>query len=263
MGKFTLVDERYGLVTQLGVDAILLEFGTDVVLTQLADGNGQLVAHVSPQGIEHLGIEPAAVAASGKATGCLEAALCHLAGALGAHATNVGTLLELLAVVQQQGHKSQQRQEEPQPVRPAVDDVAMRLLEVQVTALDGTDVHVLHAVVVAGLAFALGHREMASRDGDGLILARIRVKIGEFPGGDVKLAGILRDEGIVYHDLAAHVAGALIHLDVGLGIIDVKLLGELHLGGLDVLDIARAADDVTVGRGTVGLESRSGLEGRP
>ena len=70
----------------------------------------------------------------------------------------------------------------------------------------------------------------------------------------------MRDEGVVHHDLAAHVAGTVVDLDIGLGVIDIKLVRELDLGCLDVLDVARAANDVAIGGRAVGLETRGRFE---
>ena len=139
----------------------------------------------------------------------------------------------------------------------------MGLLEAQVTALDGTDVHILHAVVVAGLALGLGDAQVTGGNGNRLILARLGVKIGELTGRNLKFARILRNEGVVHHDLAAHVTGSIVDMDVVLGIIHVKLFGELDFGRLDILDVTRADDGVTVGGSAIGLETRFGLEVGP
>ena len=77
--KLAGLEHVHGVADVLRLEAISLHLGGNVVFAKLRDGDAELVAEVTPQCRERLGVEPVAVVALHVLSCCLEPTLSELA----------------------------------------------------------------------------------------------------------------------------------------------------------------------------------------
>ena len=258
--ELTLVESAHKLTDGRLLDLALGKTLTDIVVRELLDRDVEFVAHISPEGSQHLVVELAGLVVGHQTGSLLESLGSHLVGLLATLFDDIRILDGPLTEDNEERDKDQCQHGERYPIASGTEEEIIEGMLTGVARLDIPDVlaqelEILLTGEVAdtGRTGALLHLEREAFRLGRLVLMGGRIIIGELDRRYLVLALMTgHGEDIVDHR-ALQTIGRQLGLIGDLGVILVKIFGELHNRLLDELEIARTTDDDTQRDRVVGL----------
>ena len=247
-GELALVQGSDKLLDGGVRDVVRRQLLTDIVARQLFDGHRQPVAHIAPEGTQHLVVELALFAVVHQAGGFLQSLRGHLAGFSGTLLHHVGILDGATAEDDEQGHEAAQQDAEGDPVFSRAEIEVADAALAGVAGLDVAYVAVqLTHVFLRGIGrrrccrtVALGYVKREGLGLDGLVGIGLQVEVGIGNGGYLEGALMARHGEEVIDDRPLQPLGGEPRLVGHLGIVAVEVLGKLDNGLLQQFHITHA-----------------------
>ena len=258
--KLTLIEGTHKLTDGLLVDLSFRQALADVVMRELFHRDSQFVAHIAPEGTEHLVVELARLVVCHQARSLLQALGSHLVGPFATLLGDIGILDGPLAEDHEEGNKDDGQNDERTPIaRRTKEEIVERVLSGSVR-LDMTDILVQQLQVFLSCeithlrtAGAFSHIEREALRLHRLILTGCGIKEHKLHRRYLELTGMTgHGEDIVDHR-TFHTIRRQLGLIRNLGIVLVEILGESHLRLFDELQVTHTTDDNTQRDGIIGL----------
>ena len=126
-GILTLVKGSDKLVDGIRIHATLRKSQTDILTRELGDRHIELVAHISPEGTQHLIIELALLACLQQLVSLTQTTDSDLVGTLATHLPDIGILYRTMAEDDEEGDEDGKEDGKTDPIEDGAEEIVVHL----------------------------------------------------------------------------------------------------------------------------------------